>query len=55
MRLLLTRRRRFAVEPIFFKANTVRRLSWRGEADDLKAGSPEFERRNPYLSSGVAV
>jgi hypothetical protein len=33
----------------------VRRLSWRSQADTLKTGSPDFERRNLRLSSGLAV
>jgi hypothetical protein len=33
----------------------IRLLSWRNEIDELKTGSPEFERRNLRLSSGLAV
>lgn len=33
----------------------IRRLSWRNQADELKTGSPDFERRNLRLSSGFAV
>lgn len=33
----------------------VRLLNWRNQVDALKTGSPDFERRNLRLSSGVAV
>jgi hypothetical protein len=33
----------------------VRRLSWRTQTDELKTGSPDFERRNFRLSTGIAV
>jgi hypothetical protein len=33
----------------------VRLLSWRNQIDELKTGSPDFERRNTRLSSGFAV
>ncbi|HXW56510.1 MAG TPA: hypothetical protein VEJ67_12230 [Candidatus Cybelea sp.] len=33
----------------------VRRLSWRTETDELKTGSPDFERRNFRLTTGLAV
>ncbi len=33
----------------------MRLLSWRIQADELKTGSPAFERRNLRLASGVAV
>ena len=33
----------------------IRRLGWRTQIDDVKTGSPAFERRNLRLSSGVAV
>jgi len=33
----------------------MRLLSWRGQADELKTGSPNFERRNLRLASGLAV
>jgi hypothetical protein len=33
----------------------MRLLSWRGEVDALKTGSPDFERHNLRLSSGLAV
>jgi hypothetical protein len=33
----------------------MRLLSWRGQADELKTGSPSFKRRNLRLASGVAV
>jgi len=33
----------------------MRLLSWRNQADELKTGSPDFERRNLCLSSGLAV
>jgi hypothetical protein len=33
----------------------VRRLSWRGQADEIKTGNPDFKRRNLHVSSGVAV
>ena len=33
----------------------TRRLSWRNQVDELKTGSPAFERRNLRLSSGFAV
>jgi hypothetical protein len=33
----------------------VRLLSWRSQADELKTGSPDFERHCLRLSSGLAV
>jgi hypothetical protein len=33
----------------------MRVLGWRFQADELKTGSPDFERRNLRLSSGLAV
>ena len=33
----------------------VRLVSWRNQVDELKTGSPDFERRNLRLSSGFAV
>ena len=33
----------------------MRLLSWRNQVDELKTGSPDFERRNLRLSSGVAL
>ncbi len=33
----------------------LRLLSWRNQVDELKTGSPDFERRNLRLSSGFAV
>jgi hypothetical protein len=33
----------------------MRLLSWRNQVDELKTGSPDFERRNTRLSSGFAV
>jgi hypothetical protein len=33
----------------------MRPLGWRFQADELKTGSPDFERRNLRLSSGLAV
>ena len=33
----------------------LRLLNWRNQVDELKTGSPAFERRNLRLSSGVAV
>ncbi len=33
----------------------MRLLGWRFQADELKTGSPDFERRNLRLSSGLAV
>jgi hypothetical protein len=33
----------------------MRLLSWRVQADEVKTGSPTFERRNLRLASGVAV
>jgi hypothetical protein len=33
----------------------MRLLSWRNQIDELKTGSPDFERRNTRLSSGFAV
>ncbi len=33
----------------------VRVVSWRNQVDELKTGSPDFERRNLRLSSGFAV
>jgi hypothetical protein len=33
----------------------VRRLSWRNQADQLKTGSPQFERRNLRLATGLAI
>ena len=33
----------------------MRLLSWRNQVDELKTGSPDFQRRNLRLSSGFAV
>ena len=33
----------------------VRLVSWRNQVDELKTGSPDFERRNLRLTSGFAV
>jgi hypothetical protein len=33
----------------------IRRLSWRNQIDEIKTGSPAFERRNMRMSSGMAV
>jgi hypothetical protein len=33
----------------------LRLVSWRNQVDELKTGSPDFERRNLRLSSGFAV
>ncbi|MFZ0536296.1 MAG: hypothetical protein WAM47_05530, partial [Candidatus Sulfotelmatobacter sp.] len=33
----------------------MRLVSWRNQVDELKTGSPDFERRNLRLSSGFAV
>ncbi len=33
----------------------MRLLGWRFQADEIKTGSPDFERRNLRLSSGIAV
>jgi hypothetical protein len=33
----------------------IRRLSWRNQVDELKTGTPDFQRRNLHLSSGLAV
>ena len=33
----------------------IRRLSWRNQIDEIKTGSPAFERRNVRMSSGMAV
>jgi hypothetical protein len=33
----------------------MRLLGWRFQADEIKTGSPDFERRNLRLSSGLAV
>jgi hypothetical protein len=33
----------------------LRLLNWRNQVDELKTGSPDFERRYLRLSSGLAV
>jgi hypothetical protein len=33
----------------------IPRLSWRNQIDEVRTGSPPFERRNLRMSSGMAV